>query len=58
MFGIFVDCFCAKKKLGKIVNLLLNTFHSTKYFHAPFCHATCYFCVGQNTYSKGMQILW
>jgi hypothetical protein len=32
--------------LGKIINLLFDTFHNTKYFHAHIYAIACHFCVG------------
>jgi hypothetical protein len=43
---------------GKILNLLFDTFHSTKYFHAHLSIIACHFCVGSFTYLNAMKILW
>jgi hypothetical protein len=43
---------------GKILNILFDTFHSTKYFHMYLCHAFCYFCVGCYTHPNVIKILW
>jgi hypothetical protein len=32
--------------MGKILNLLFDTFHSTKYFHALLYTLACHFTVG------------
>jgi hypothetical protein len=29
--------------MEKMLNLLFDTFHSTKYFHVHLCHALCHF---------------
>jgi hypothetical protein len=34
--------------MGKIQNLLFDTFHSTKYFHAHLYTLACHFCVMDN----------
>jgi hypothetical protein len=44
--------------MGKILNLLFDTFHSTKYFYAHLSIIACHFCVGCFTYSSAMKILW
>jgi hypothetical protein len=44
--------------MGKILNLLFDTFHSTKYFHAHLSIIACHFCVGSFTYLNAMKILW
>jgi hypothetical protein len=43
---------------GKLLNLLFDTFHSTKYFHAHFSTIAYHFCVGYFTYPNTMKILW
>jgi hypothetical protein len=43
---------------GKILNLLFDAFHSTKYFHAHLYTIACDFCVGCFTYPNTMKILW
>jgi hypothetical protein len=42
----------------KILNLLFDTFHSAKYFHAHLSTIACHFCVGCFTYPNVMKILW
>jgi hypothetical protein len=42
----------------KIINLLFDTFHNTKYFHAHFYVLACYFCVGCFTSSNLLRFLW
>jgi hypothetical protein len=44
--------------MGKILNWLFDTFHSTKYFHAHLYPLACHFCVGSFTYPITMKILW
>jgi hypothetical protein len=44
--------------MGKILNLLFDTFHSTKYFHAHLAIIVCHFRVGSFTYLNAMKILW
>jgi hypothetical protein len=43
---------------GKMLNLLFDTFHSTKYFQVLLCHAFCHFCVGDSTYLNAVKFLW
>jgi len=43
---IFVQSLYAMKNLGKILILLFDTFHSSKYFHVQNHAIACYFCVG------------
>jgi hypothetical protein len=40
----------------KILNLLFDTFHSTKYFHAHLSIIACHFCICCFTYSNAMKI--
>jgi hypothetical protein len=42
----------------KILNMLFDTFHNTKYFHAHIYALACPFCVGYFTYPNDMKILW
>jgi hypothetical protein len=42
---IFVQCFLNMEIMGKILNLLFDTFHSTKYFDAHLYTLACHFCV-------------
>jgi hypothetical protein len=51
---VFVYCV----DLEKILNLLFDTFRSTKYFHALLYPLVCHFCVGSFTYLIAMKILW
>jgi hypothetical protein len=44
--------------MGKIPNLLFDTFHSTKYFHAHLSPIACHFCVGCFAYPNAMKNLW
>jgi hypothetical protein len=44
--------------MEKILNMLFDTFHSAKYFHAHLYALTCHFCVGCFTYPNAMKILW
>jgi hypothetical protein len=55
---IFVKCLFIVEIMGKILNLLFDTFQSTKYFHASFPTLACHFCVGSFTYPIAMKILW
>jgi hypothetical protein len=41
-----------------MLNLLFDTFHNTKYFHAHIYVIACYFCVDHFTYPNAMKILW
>jgi hypothetical protein len=42
----------------KILNLLFDTFHSTKYYHAHLFIIACHFCLGCFTCPNAMKILW
>jgi hypothetical protein len=42
----------------KILNLLFDTFHNTKYFHAHIYAIACHFYVCHFTYLNAMEILW
>ena len=55
---IFVQSLYAMKNLGKILTLLFDTFHSTKYFHVHNHAIACHFCVDYFTYPNAMKILW
>jgi hypothetical protein len=41
-----------------MLNLLFDTFHSTKYFYAHFSALDCYFCVGSSSNPNVMNFLW
>ena len=43
---IFVQSLYAMKNLGKILTLLFDTFHSSKYFYVHNPAIACDFCVG------------
>ena len=51
-----VIVYCVEHR--KIPNLLFDTFHNTKYFHAHIYVIACHFCVGYFTYPNAMKILW
>jgi hypothetical protein len=42
--------------MGKIINLLFDIFHSTKYFHAYLYAIACHFCVGCFTHPNPIKI--
>jgi hypothetical protein len=42
----------------KMLNLLFDTFHNVKYFHALIEALACHFCVGYFTYQNAIKILW
>jgi hypothetical protein len=52
--AVFVYCV----EMKKIINLLFDTFYSTKYFYAHLYAIGCHFCVGSFTYPNPMKILW
>ena len=54
----FVQSLYAMKNIGKILILLFDTFHSTKYFHVHNHAIACHFCVDYFTYPNAMKILW
>ena len=43
---IFVQSLYAMENTGKMLTLLFDTFHGTKYFHVQNHAIACYFCVG------------
>jgi hypothetical protein len=55
---IFVQRLFSLWNLGKMLNLLFDTFYNTKYFHAYIYFLACHFCVGYSTYPNAMKILW
>jgi hypothetical protein len=55
---ILIQCLYTKYNIGKMLNLLFDTFHNTKYFHAHILALACHFCVGYSTYPNAMKILW
>jgi hypothetical protein len=55
---IFIQCFYTMWNIGKMLNILFDTFHNTKYFHAHIYTIACHFCVGYANYPNAMKILW
>jgi hypothetical protein len=44
--------------LGKMINLLFDTFHNTKYFNDHIYVISCHFCVGSSIDPNAMKFLW
>jgi hypothetical protein len=54
---IFVMCLFTVYNIEKIINLLFDTFSSTKYFHAHYYVIACLFCTDCFTYPNFMKFL-